>query len=116
MASDPLRSTAAGIALVGAFGVEIGHIVRANERLADVLAMRLDALVGTRICQHIHPGNHREAHAAFQRVMAHPETLYEGTARLVAANGRIVPVRAVASVITMGPGAAIVVRVLDLSD
>ncbi len=116
MASDPLTSSAAGIALVGAFGDEIGHILRANQRLADLVAMPLGAVIGTRICRHIHPDNHREAHATFRRVMAHPEALYEGNARLVTANGRIVPVRAVASVITMRRGAAIVVRVLVLSE
>ena len=114
--SDPLTNSAAGIALVGAFGDEIGHILRANQRLADLLGTPLGALVGTRICRHVHSDNHGDAHVAFQRVMGSPETVYETKARLVAANGRIVHVHALASAIRLRQGTAIVLRVLLLGE
>ncbi len=44
--------------------------------------------------------------------MADPRTLYESNARLVAANGRVVPVHAFASLIIANSGTAVVFRVL----
>jgi PAS domain-containing protein len=116
MTSDPLTSRAAGIVLVGAHEDEYGRILRANQRFAGLLVRQLDALVGTPICDHIHPGNRGDARAAFLRLVGDLETVYEGNGRLVAANGSVVPVQAFASVITLRGGAAIVLRVLALSE
>ena len=116
MTSDPLTSRAAGIVLVAANDDEYGRILRANQRFADLLARQLTALIGTPICDYIHPGNQGEARAAFLRLVGDLETVYEGNGRLVAAHGRVVPVQAFASVITLRGGAAIVLRVLALSE
>ncbi|MGH2850766.1 MAG: PAS domain-containing protein [Solirubrobacteraceae bacterium] len=116
MTSDPLTSRTAGIVLVGAHDDEYGRILRANQRFADLLVRQLDALVGTRICEHVHPGSQGEARDTFFRLMADLETVYEGNGRLVTSHGSVVPVRAFASVITLRGGAAIVLRVLALSE
>jgi PAS domain S-box-containing protein len=112
MASDPLISSAAGIALVGACGDEHGRILRANHQLAELLATTVEAVIGTRLCEHVHPDDQAQAHNAYRRLMADRRTLYEGNARLVAANGDLVPVQAFASLITVNAGTAVVFRVL----
>ncbi len=112
MASDPLISSAAGIALVGARGGDHGRILRANQQLAELLATTVEALIGTGLFQHVHPEDQAQARNAYMRLMADPRTLYESNARLVAANGHVVPVQAFASMITLNAGTAVVFRVL----
>jgi PAS domain-containing protein len=114
MPSDPLTSSAAGIALVGASDEDYGRIMRANYRLADLLAWPLDELVGTRLCQHVHSDDQAQAHSAFLRLMADTRALYENEGRLVAANGRVVQVQAFASVTATRTGPAIILRMLAL--
>ena len=112
MASDPLTSCAAGIALVGARRDEYGRILRTNEQLAELLTTTVKALVGTRVCQHVHPDDQMQAYNAYMRLMASPKAVYESDARLVAANGHVVYVQAFASVIALSTGTAVVFRVL----
>jgi PAS domain S-box-containing protein len=114
-AADPLMRGDAGIALVGACRDDYRRILRANHQLAELLGRPLEALVGARLCQHVHPDDQTQAHGAFLRLLADPETLYDSQCRLVAADGREVRVQALASVITMRTGPAIVLRVLALS-
>ena len=114
MASDPLTSSDAGIAVVGAGGDEYGRILRANQRLSELLARPLEELVGTRLCQHVHPEDQTQAHSGFLRLMADTQTLYENNGRLVAANGSVVCVHVFASAITIRTGPAVVLRVLAL--
>jgi PAS domain-containing protein len=75
-ASDPLTGSAAGIALIGACGEDYGRIMRANHQLADLLARPLEELVGTRLCQHVHPDDQAQTHNAYLRLMADPEALH----------------------------------------
>jgi PAS domain-containing protein len=114
MASDPLTSSAAGIALVGAVGQDYGRIMRANHRLADLLGRPLEEIVGTRLCEHLHSNDQAQTHSAFLRLMADTQTLYQSKGRLVAATARVVQVQAFASVITTPTGPAVVLRVLAL--
>lgn len=116
MASDPLTRRAAGIALVGAFDAEYGRILRANERLADLLGISLTELEGTRICEHVHPEDRHEADDAYLRLVADPRLLLESTPRLLAAEGRVVRVHAFASLIATRSGGAFVLRVLAQDD
>ncbi len=116
MASDPLTHRSAGIALVAAVREDSGRILRANDELAELLARPAAALVGTSLCQHLHPDDQPRALQALLRLLADPKTLYEDdNGRLVAANGREVRVHIVASVITTHTGPAIIVRVLGPS-
>ena len=112
MASDPLTRRDAGIAVVGAGPEGHGRILRANHALAALLARPLPSLVGTRLCEHLHRDDQARVARALSRLLTSPETLYEADARLVAAAGREVRVHAVASVITMRDGRAIIIRVL----
>lgn len=112
MAFDPLTRSAAAIALVGAVGEDYGRIIRANHQLADLLGRPLEELVGTRLCEHMHPHDQAEAYEAFLRLMAGNQTLYEHTVRLVGATARVLQVHALASVIAMRTGPAIVLRLL----
>jgi len=114
MASDPLTSSAAGIALVGAGGEYHGRIMRANHRLAGLLGRPLEEIVGTRLCEHIHSDDQAQTHSAFLRLMADTQALYENTGRLVTATTRVVHVQAFASVIATRTGSAVVLRVLAL--
>jgi len=88
--------------------------MRANHQFADLLARPLDALVGTRLCQHVHPDDQAQTHSAYLRLMADTQALYENKIRLVAANARVVQVQTLASVITTRSGPAVVLRVLAL--
>ena len=116
MASDPLRSTDSGIALIGASADDAGEVLRANHQLAELLETPLTMLVGAQICRYIHSGNRGAAHEAHLHLMSDPGTLYETKARLVTASRRVVPVHAFASAITTRTGTAIVLRVLPLND
>src|SRR5579863_1311485 len=106
MSSDPLISSAAGIALVGVRGEDRGRILRANHQLAELLATTVGALIGTPLRQHVHPDDQTQAQTAYLRLTADPRTLYESNARLVAADGRVVPVHAFASMIAVNAGTA----------
>ena len=112
MTTDPLRSAAAGIALIAMGGERHGHILRANQALAALLASSPDALVGTRICDHVHPQDRARVDEAFLALMADADRLHEGDVRLIASDGGSVAVRAVASVIARRGGRAVVLRVL----
>lgn len=116
MTSDPLTTRAAGIALVGALPNAYGRVLRANQRLADLLATPLADLQGTRICDHVHPQDRHQADDAYLRLMADPQALYENTTRLVSADGSVVRVHAVASLITTRSGGAFVLRALALDE
>lgn len=112
MGSDLLTGSDAGIALIGARGDGYGRILRANSRLSELLGRPMEALVGTRLCQHLPPEDHARAHTAFLGLMAQPQTLYEHDGRLAAADGSTVCVQALASAIATRNGLAIVLRVL----
>jgi PAS domain S-box-containing protein len=114
MASDPLTRHAAGIALVGALHAEYGRVLRANQRLADLLTTPLADLEGTRICEHIDPQDRQQADNAYLRLMADPQGLYENTTRLLTGDGEVVRVHAVTSLIATRNGGAFVVRVVAL--
>ena len=113
MVFDPLTDTAAGVALIATSGEDYGRILRANHKLAELLASSPEALVGTRICDYVHPPDQSEAHHAFLTLLGDPPGLYEHDGRLVAADGRLVHVRAVASMISTGAGGAVILRVLQ---
>lgn len=114
MASDPITRRPAGIAFVGALPAEFGRVLRANERLADLLATPLTDLEGTRICEHVHPQDRHHADDAYLRLMADRHALYENTIRLVAGDGQVVRVQAVASLVATRSGSAFVFWALPL--
>ena len=113
VSSGPLSSGAIGIALIGMAKDEYGRIMRASCGLAALLSRAPEDLIGTRLCQHLDPRDHSESHGAFLRLMARPEDLYEGDLRFVTADGRVVAVRAVASIVAARHGPAILLRVLS---
>ena len=93
---------------------EYGRILRANQQLADLLGRTVEAIVGTRLCAHVHPDDQTHMHHGYLRLMAHPQALYEGSVRLVAADNDPVRVHAFASAVTMNTGVAFLCRVLPL--
>jgi PAS domain S-box-containing protein len=109
---EPLRDRASGIALIGATPGEHGLILRANERLAQLLGTSVEALTQTKICSYLHPDDQARARAAYVHLLSGTEELHDTQLRLIAAGGAEVAVRAYASPIAMRDGLAIVLRVL----
>jgi|GEM_PF-3930044 len=114
MTFDALRSSDAGIALVGGAGEEFGRILRANQQFATLLARPLDTLVGTAVWEHLHADDREEARASFKNLIADVLVSYEKDVRLLAADGPPLHVRSFASSIATASGPAIVLRVAPL--
>jgi PAS domain S-box-containing protein len=95
-----------------AHGDKYGRVLRANQELADLLGAQREALVGTELRQHLHADDSAVVQSALLGLLSHTGTLFDGSVRLVATDGRSVRVHAFASVITMTTGTAILLRVL----
>ena len=111
METDLVRHTSAGTALIGIGDDERGRIVRANGALAELLASTPEALAGTLICDHIHPADRSRALDAFTQIVGDASGSYEGSGRLVGADGQVRHVAAYVTVVATGTRQAALLRV-----
>jgi PAS domain-containing protein len=107
---DIIRHKSAGAALVSAAHESRGQILRVNHALAALLASTPDALVGTRMCDHIHPADRTRALAAFLRLICGARNSYEGSGCLLASDGETHRVSAFASLLTAGASDVVLIR------
>jgi len=103
-----------GTALIGTTGEQSGRVLAIDHGLAELLDSTREALVGTRFCDHIHPEDRDRALDTFARLISHSTSGYEGTGRLIDANGAVHHVRASASVVASNTRLAIVLRIAAL--
>jgi hypothetical protein len=105
---DPIRSSAAGTALVGVADGDWGRIVRADQTLADLLGTSLDALVGTRLVDHVVLADRVNVLDVLSELTAGGQ--YEGEWRMAGAGSAPRAIRIYASPVAMRSGRAIVIR------
>ena len=111
---DLIGHRPAGAVLVGVAEENRGRILRANKAFASLLASRPDALVGSRLCDHIHPADRPRALAGFLRLIGGARNALEGTCSLVTGDGEELTVAGYASLVVAGSSHLVLVRFLEL--
>ena len=101
----------AGTALIDIVPTGWGLIVRVNHELADLLASTPEALVGTRLLDHVHPADQAAVADVFSGLVCDPRRSYEGSWRLLDADRIVRSVDVHASLIATGDKQALLVRV-----
>jgi PAS domain-containing protein len=101
----------AGTALIDIAPTGWGLIVRVNHELAELLASTPEALVGTRLHDHVHPADHAAVADVFVGLVGDPRRSYEGSGRLLDADRIVRSVDVHASLIAAGDKQALLVRV-----
>jgi len=101
----------AGTALIGIDPGGWGLIVRVDHALADLLASTPETLVGTMLCDHVHPADRRSVSDAFAQLVGDPRSAYEGSWQLVADDGALHRVSVTASVIVGDHKRVLLIRV-----
>ena len=108
---DLLKMRSAGTALIDIEPTGWGPIVRVNRVLAELLASTPEALVGTRLYDHVHPADQAAVADVFGHLVGDPRRSYEGNWRLVDADRIVHHVDVNASLIAAGDTRALLVRV-----
>lgn len=111
---DLIGHRPAGAALVGVAEENRGRILRANRALASLLGSTPNALVGTRLSDHIHPSDRARALTDFLRLVGGTRTSFEGRFCLLAADGRGLAAHAYASLVGAGTRELVLVRFLPV--
>ena len=88
-----------------------GLIVRVNHELAGLLASTPEALVGTRLHDHVHPADQAAVADVFAGLVGDPRRSFEGSWRLLDADRAVHSVDVHASLISSGDKQALLVRV-----
>ena len=107
---DLLRMRSAGTAMIDIAPTGWGLILRVNHELAELLASTPEALVGTRLDDHVHPADQAAVADVFVHLVGDPRRSYEGSWRLLDADGAVHHVDVSASLIAAGDGQALLVR------
>ncbi len=101
----------AGTLLVDIAPTGWGLIVRVNRALAELLASTPEALVGTRLDDHLHPADQAAVADVFVDLAGDPRKSFEGSWRLLDADRAVHSVDVHASLIAAGDKQALLVRV-----
>ncbi|MGH2850374.1 MAG: PAS domain-containing protein [Solirubrobacteraceae bacterium] len=112
--ADAVRKRSGGTTLIGTTDDESCRILAADHGLAELLASTTQTLTGTRLCDHIHPDDRPRALEAFTQMIGDATSEYEGSGRLVAADGAVHRVTLYASVVASDTRLAIVLRIAAL--
>jgi PAS domain-containing protein len=112
---DLLGHRPAGAVLVGVAEENRGRILRANSAFASLVATTPDALVGSRLCDHIHPAERARALAGFLRLIGGARSSLHGNCSLVTADGVARPVSGYASLLVAGSSRLVVARFLPVA-
>ena len=108
---DLLRTRPAGTALIHIAPTGAGVIVRVNHALAELLASTPQAIVGTRLDDHLHPADHAAVADVVVDLAGDPRKSFEGRWRLLDADRAVHHVDVHASLIAAGDQQALLVRV-----
>jgi len=105
----------AGAVLVGVAEENRGRILRANNAFASLLESTPEALVGSRVCDHIDPADRARALAGFLRLIGGARSALEGNTSLLTAEGVARPVTGYASVVAAGSTQLVLARFMPLA-
>lgn len=105
----------AGAVLVGVAEENRGRVLRANNAFASLLASTPDALVGSRVCDHIHPSDRARALAGFLCLIGGARNALEGNCILVTVDGVARPVTGYASLVAAGSNQLVLARFMPVA-